>query len=201
MTDQKKIDQRSKKLSWLLRHGGYKEGLNMDAAGWVDVDEVLEKVEMSRVELEIVVHTNQKQRIQLEGDRVRCCQGHSTKNRHVTQEALEASWDRYEGEQIWHGTTMENLSIIAQEGLKPMRRTHVHCAPAPDSRVGKRANTPVMLRLSPRELRAAGLGIFEASNGVILIREAPPHAVVDLIALSRRAKSHLPALRKKFGLR
>ena len=59
--------RRSKKLSWLLRHGAREVGLPMDAAGWVSVPEVLRALSITRAQLEHAVATNRKRRLQLDG--------------------------------------------------------------------------------------------------------------------------------------
>ena len=82
--------RRSKRLSWLLRHGAREVGLPMDAAGWVSVPEVLRALSITRAQLEHAVATNRKRRLQLDGERVRACQGHSADGTPVTLEALEA---------------------------------------------------------------------------------------------------------------
>ena len=76
--------RRSKKLSWLLRHGAREVGLPMDAAGWVSVPEVLRALSITRAQLEHAVATNRKRRLQLDGERVRACQGHSADGTPVT---------------------------------------------------------------------------------------------------------------------
>src|SRR5690349_21685376 len=107
------IVEKSKTLSWLLRHGAREAGVSMDAAGWVPVPEVLRYLQLSRGDLEEVVRTNNKSRLELVGERVRACQGHSTENMPVTVEALEASWRLYEeGGSLFHGTTVEATEPI-----------------------------------------------------------------------------------------
>ncbi|MDI1483829.1 RNA 2'-phosphotransferase [Polyangium sp. y55x31] len=192
----------SKTLSWLLRHGAREAGVSMDAAGWVPVPEVLRYLRISRAALEEVVATNNKSRLTLEGDRVRACQGHSTENMPVTVEALEASWQPYtDGGSLWHGTTVEATAPIAREGLYPQKRTHVHLAPSLESKVGKRSATPVMLEISTERLRDAGLGVWEAQNGVVLVRHVPVSCIVDLACTTRAAKQAEASLRARFGFR
>src|SRR5258706_432319 len=45
----------SKKLSWLLRHGAGETGIDMDAAGWVAITDVLRTLHMGRAALEDAV--------------------------------------------------------------------------------------------------------------------------------------------------
>lgn len=194
------LKRASHALSQLLRHSAGEAGLSMDAAGWAPVDDVLRRARMSRATLDVVVRTNNKQRIQVEGDRIRCCQGHSREGMPVTLEALEASWaEDLRTEPIWHGTNEEALESIARQGLLPGGRTHVHLAEETDSKVGKRAGVGVLLGVDPVRLRAQGLGLYRSPNGVLLARTVPPGCLVDLVAVSERAKKHETRLRALFG--
>ena len=196
----RQLVNKSKQLSWLLRHGAHEQGLAMDEAGWMDIDDLLSFLNMSQAELELIVDTNNKGRFQLFDRRVRACQGHSVDNRAVTREALEASWSEYVGDaSIWHGTKADAVENIARQGLLPITRTHVHCASARDSIVGKRANVAVMLEISPVKIRKAGINIFVAPNEVILVRRIPPEAIINLVALTKRAKKRETELRGYLG--
>jgi putative RNA 2'-phosphotransferase len=107
-------------------------------------------------------------------DLIRACQGHSLANMPVTLEALEASWDVvHPAGLLWHGTTLQALRGIARYGIRPGARSHVHLAGAVDSRIGKRARVEVLLAVTPVALRASGLTVFQAPNGVLLVREVP----------------------------
>ncbi|MCA9658387.1 MAG: RNA 2'-phosphotransferase [Myxococcales bacterium] len=191
----------SKRLSWLLRHGAPEAGIRMDPAGWVALDEVLRYLGMSRSTLDAVVRSNTKRRLQVVGARIRCCQGHSTRSG-VTREALEASWETYEGDAlIWHGTSTGAVASIAEEGVLPQKRTHVHLAPTLASVVGKRAQVDVMLGVDPRLVRAAGQTIWRAPNGVILARRIDPEHIVEVRAMTRRSRAQEGELRALFGAR
>jgi putative RNA 2'-phosphotransferase len=182
-------------LSWLLRHGASESGLDMDAAGWARVDEVLRTLGMSRAALEGAVIENNKARFEVRGGRIRACQGHSLAGTPVTLDGLEASWERFAGEgPVWHGTRIAAVASIAREGLLPGERTHVHLAEALDSTVGKRAGVDVMLEVSPARLSAAGVGLFVSPNGVLLARSVPPPAIVGLRAMTDRARRSGDAL-------
>lgn len=189
------ITRKSKKLSWLLRHGAGSEGLPMDAAGWVPVEDVLARLRLSRGELAEVVRLNTKRRLQWQGERIRCCQGHSLDGMPVTLDALEASWVPWRGGTVWHGTHLDAIEPICREGIRPGRRTHVHLAPALESGVGKRAAVHVMLAVDPARMAEAGVPLFEAPNGVVLTRRVPPQCIVELRPMTRRAQAQAAALR------
>lgn len=196
-----RLIKKSKQLSWLLRHGAHAQGLAMDEAGWMEVDELLTFFSMTRAELKLIVDTNDKRRLQWVDGRIRACQGHSLDNRAVTREALEASWSAYIGDgSLWHGTTVDATEQIAREGILPITRTHVHCAPSRDSMVGKRAAVALLLEISPIKIREADFNLFIAPNGVVLVRHVPTEAIVGLAALTKKAKQREAELRASLGL-
>jgi putative RNA 2'-phosphotransferase len=191
----------SHKLSWLLRHGAHEAGLEMDAAGWAEIADVLRVLHMSRATLEGSVRDNNKARYEVRGTRIRACQGHSSAGTPVTLEGLEASWDAYtQAGPVWHGTRIAALAGIAREGILAGERTHVHLAEAIDSTVGKRANVDVMIEVSPARLAANGIGLFVSPNGVILARWVPPAAIVGLRPMTDRAERQSESLKAVLGL-
>jgi putative RNA 2'-phosphotransferase len=146
----------------------------MSADGWSAIADVLRVLEISRERLDAAVRANDKRRLQVDGDRIRACQGHSLAGMPVTCEALENSWERvYPDQLLWHGTNRAALPAIRREGLRAERRTHVHLAPSPDSPVGRRVAVDVLLGVD-----SGDLAVFRAPNGVLLTREVPVGAIV-----------------------
>ncbi|GAA1669330.1 RNA 2'-phosphotransferase [Kribbella yunnanensis] len=171
----------SRALSRLLRHTAGERGLAMTADGWAAIADVLKVVGMERGALDRAVEVNDKRRLQVDGERIRACQGHSLAGMPVTREALENSWERvYPDHLLWHGTTERVVAVIRSEGLKSGRRTHVHLAPAQDSLVGRRTKVDVLLTVDPENLP-----VYRAPNGVLLVREVPADAIVDAVHPAR----------------
>lgn len=193
-----KITRLSKTLSWLLRHAASAEGLVMDPAGWVCIDDVLRYLQISRDTLDDVVHENNKSRLQVEGNSIRCCQGHSLKGTPVTLDALEASWEIFQPTgSVWHGTYAQAAVAIAREGIVPGERSHVHLAEEKQSKVGKRANVTVLLEVCSSKLEAHGLQLFRSQNGVILARYVPADCIVNVIGITtsgKKSEAHLKNL-------
>ncbi len=82
--NEKERRKKSKFLSLVLRHQPDTIGIELDPAGWVDVEVLLSALtrhnrSMSRVALDEVVRTNDKQRFTFNQDhtRIRANQGHS----------------------------------------------------------------------------------------------------------------------------
>ena len=76
------MTQRSKFLSYVLRHAPQEAGLTLDRGGWVEIDALLQGLAragrpMSRKSLEQLVRDSDKQRFTVVGTRIRAAQGHS----------------------------------------------------------------------------------------------------------------------------
>jgi putative RNA 2'-phosphotransferase len=162
--------QLSKRLSLWLRHKPEAAALELDEAGWTDVDAVLTALASSglasgRQRLEQVIAGNDKQRFELspDGTRIRARQGHSV--------PVRLDWpSRDPPQHLYHGTVDRFLPAILAEGLKPMRRHHVHLSPDLETarKVGGRRGTPVILRVKAKALAAIGQPFFLTDNNVWL---------------------------------
>jgi putative RNA 2'-phosphotransferase len=148
----------SKRLSFWLRHRPDAAGLVLDAEGWTDVDAVLVALARQGMvggldRLWGMVGRNDKQRFEFTPDesRNRARQGHSV--------AVHLDWPaQVPPELLYHGTVERFLPAILQEGLRPMKRHHVHLSPdlATAARVGARRGAPVVLAVSALRLHRSG---------------------------------------------
>jgi putative RNA 2'-phosphotransferase len=196
--DLQALARKSKELSWLLRHGAREMGLAMDSAGFALIGEVLRMTGLSREAFDEVVAENNKSRYEVRGKQVRAVQGHSLEGTPVTLDGLESSWDEVlDDAPLYHGTSVVAArAILSGEGIHSAARTHVHLAAAVDSTVGKRAGVDVLLVISPARLRASGLRIFRAPNGVLLARAIPAATLVDVLACNGPGRSALVELKR-----
>lgn len=164
----------SKHMSYLLRHS---DKLPMSTDGYVEIDDLLLELRVGRSILDKVVETNNKSRFEIQGNRIRACQGHSRSI--VQDDAMQDSWiaEDPKGKTYYHGTIKKYLPRIMSEGLMPMGRTHVHLAPSMMSRVGKRKTSDVVLTVDGDILDQKNIDVFKSSNGVILVSMVPPEAI------------------------
>ncbi|TFV48916.1 RNA 2'-phosphotransferase [Blastococcus sp. TF02A-35] len=159
----------SKRLSYVLRHRPDSVGLELDPAGWADVDRLLAALHLTREQLERVVATNDKRRFELRGDRIRAVQGHSV--------AVELGYAPERPPPVlFHGTVERFLPSILAEGLRPGRRHAVHLSPdvATARTVGARRGRPVVLRVDAARLADDGTTFSRSANGVWLVDAVPP---------------------------
>jgi putative RNA 2'-phosphotransferase len=164
----------SKFLSYVLRHNPSAIGVDLDPAGWLDIDTLLTAAQthgrrLSRADLHRVVAENDKRRFEVRGNRIRAAQGHSV-NVDLDLAAVEPP------DRLYHGTATRFLDAILAEGLKPMRRSHVHLSadPATARTVGTRHGRPVVLTVDSAGMHRDGHTFHRAANGVWLTRHVPP---------------------------
>lgn len=163
----------SKHLSYILRHKPDAIGLELDSAGWAELDVLIAKSpEISnRDEILTVVAENDKQRFILseDGARIRANQGHSI--------SIELGLKPTEPPtHLYHGTATRFLDIILEQGLKKMNRQHVHLSADIETatKVGSRHGKVVILLLDIQAMRADGFDFFVSENGVWLTDHVPP---------------------------
>jgi putative RNA 2'-phosphotransferase len=161
----------SKRLSYVLRHAPGSAGLTLDDAGWVDVDDLMAALRLTRAELDDVVARNDKQRFAFDasGARIRASQGHSVP---IDLGYTPASPPA----ELFHGTLERYLAAILTEGLRPGNRHAVHLSPDVQTArtVGARRGRPVVLRVDAAALAAEGAAFTRSATGVWLIDAVPP---------------------------
>ncbi|MER7831866.1 RNA 2'-phosphotransferase [Streptomyces sp. NPDC095602] len=172
--DEQRAVKVSKYLSRHLRHQPERIGLVLDPQGWVAVDDLLRalarhRMPVSRAELEHVVATNDKRRFTLEGDRIRASQGHTVDVDLGLPPAVPPAY-------LYHGTVPAALDAIRAEGLRPMRRHHVHLSPDRETatRVGARRGRAVVLSVDSGAMHRDGHVFHVSANGVWLTDAVPP---------------------------
>lgn len=168
--------QRSKQLSYVLRHRPDSVGLVLDEAGWVTVDALLAALArhgtaLARGELEAIVRGSDKQRFAFsdDGQRIRAQQGHSVA---VDLGHAEATPPPL----LYHGTVARFLPSIAEHGLRRGQRHHVHLSATPETAtaVGQRRGAPVILTVRAAAMAADGHRFFVTPNHVWLTDHVAP---------------------------
>jgi putative RNA 2'-phosphotransferase len=171
----------SKFLSLVLRHQPTLIGIELDAAGWTDVDGLLAAcarhgTQITRGELDAVVAGSDKQRFALspDGTRIRANQGHSV----PVELGLPA---RTPPERLYHGTVADALDGIRTSGLEKRARHHVHLSVERDTatKVGSRRGRPVILTIRAGDMARDGHAFYVSDNGVWLT-DFVPAKYIDL---------------------
>ncbi|MEM1294974.1 MAG: RNA 2'-phosphotransferase [Verrucomicrobiota bacterium] len=176
---EKNLVKHSKFLSLVLRHHPETIGLSLDEHGWVEVNDLLVKMNaqgrtINREELEQVVATNDKKRFAFsdDGNRIRANQGHS-----VSVDL--ALVPKPPPSELFHGTADRNLNSIMDRGILPGQRQQVHLSSdrVTAVKVGQRHGKPIVLRIDTQTMHDAGHDFFLSDNGVWLTANVPPEFV------------------------
>jgi putative RNA 2'-phosphotransferase len=174
MTPQQLV-RASKFLSLVLRHEPGKVGLGLDAAGWADVQGLLDALKehglaLTLEQLKQIVNTSDKKRFAFSEDglRIRASQGHS-----VEVDLQYAP--QHPPKLLYHGTAERFLGAIRAKGLSKMGRHHVHLSAEPrlTMEVGARHGKPVLLIIEAQAMAEAGYTFYLSANGVWLVDHVP----------------------------
>lgn len=173
--DEKEKTKLSKLLSLILRHEPSKIGLaELEPAGYVPVALLLERLNVTREDLDMIVEENNKQRFAYDptGTRIRANQGHSV------PVDLQLSPDM-PPDVLYHGTPEKSVAQIRQEGLRKMARHAVHLSPdiPTATAVGARRGRPIILQIDAAKMHADGHVFYRSENGVWLTDEVPPEYI------------------------
>lgn len=173
--------ERSKYLSYLLRHKPEAVGLTLDREGWCSILELLEKTDFTYDELVDIVTTDEKQRYEfapelgsvtaLRYEAIRASQGHSTSQVRMTFKTAVPPTVLY------HGTVDTTQDVILKQGLKPMNRHHVHLSAdlnTAETVGGRRKGGTVVFEVDAKSMVADGIKFFISENGVWLVDAVAP---------------------------
>jgi putative RNA 2'-phosphotransferase len=172
----------SKYLSLHLRHRPEALGLTLGPGGWVEIDALLQAAaargfQIGRDELKAIVASNYKQRFSIspDGKQIRANQGHSVSVDLELAPALPPPL-------LYHGTGEQSVRAIQAEGLRQMRRHHVHLSADAETarRVGARHGRPAIFTVDAARMSADGHAFYRSENGVWLV-ETVPAAYLTLI--------------------
>lgn len=171
----------SRYLSYLLRHKPETLNLYVDKNGYVNVDELIQRVnsvekyknQLTKEILEEIVKNDDKQRYSYNEDKtkIRAVQGHSfivdTVKKGIPPTVL------------YHGTTSSSYELIKKKGINKMTRTYVHLSKDVETaeKVAKRhvktKDTIVVLVIDTKKMLADGYTFYVAENGVWLTEHIP----------------------------
>ena len=170
----------SKFLSLILRHKPQLIGLELDEHGWVDVEDLIRRVNRTRpldlATLEQIVAQDEKQRyaFSADGKLIRANQGHSIP---VDVELAELE----PPEILYHGTGERFAASIRAQGLLKMSRLYVHLSSDVETanKVGRRHGKPKIFVVESGRMFADGCKFFRSVNGVWLTEHVPAKYISD----------------------
>ncbi len=175
MSNSKDKTNKSKYLSWALRHGLNELKLVPDSEGYVKLSDILSKSNGQCGTLDEVINivdTCPKKRFTIKkvGNQmlIRANQGHSKDvGDKIDSEALMEKINKpIDG--IFHGSYKKHLESIKSSGLNRMSRKHIHFAKSLDAASGKRSDCDLLIYVDTKKAMDDGIVFYESSNGVVL---------------------------------
>jgi putative RNA 2'-phosphotransferase len=176
MFDNKSIINKSKYLSYILRHNPEKANLKLEKDGWVLISDILKNINISMSEIEEIVALDDKQRFSFDSNKtkLRANQGHSVNiDIHFKKEIPPVV--------LYHGTSKRFLSSILKSGLDKRNRQYVHLSPDEKTAydVGIRHGEPIILKINCNTMVQDGYDFFLSENGVWLTDNIPPKYIFE----------------------
>jgi putative RNA 2'-phosphotransferase len=173
------ITKISKFLSLLLRHKPQTIGLKLDANGWADINELIEKsknIKLDRALIDEVVAKNDKQRFIIENNKIRANQGHSID--------VDLEFKTIEPPSVlYHGTATRFLDSIMKIGLTKQKRQQVHLSQEIKTAiaVGKRHGKVALLKIDAEKMFEKGYEFYLSENGVWLTDNVPLEYIDEML--------------------
>lgn len=169
----------SKALSFVLRHGATKLGLQLGADGFLYVDEILSLPQYrayTQGDVLRVVENSNKQRFAVRSHpadgrlQIRANQGHSLQVEDL--ELIPITKDTGLPDIVVHGTYLRHWPSIKSQGLSRMSRMHIHLAPglpAADEVIsGMRNSCDLAVFIDLPKALSDGLKFYWSTNKAIL---------------------------------
>ena len=169
--------EKSKYLSYILRHRPDALGLKLTKDGWLDIAQFIEacqkkNISFSQEDIRYIVENNNKNRFAYSDDglRIRASQGHSVKNVKIPMAS------KIPPPVLYHGTTTRFLNSILKKGLLPKTRHHVHLSKDIKTAlsVGGRHGDPELLQINAADMYASGNHTFYLSENNVWLTDTVP---------------------------
>lgn len=165
----KKQVNRSKYLSYLLRHHPEEVGCDIDEYGWVNVEKLIKGSDFTAEELKAIIEEDTRYTFSDDGTMVRAFHGHSIPTVHYQKESIPET-------DLYHGTSEENAEKIMKSGfIKGMNRIQVHLSINKENalKIGKRHGKPCVFRIDTKAMIQDGFKFYESGDGVWLTGDIP----------------------------
>lgn len=150
----------SRKLAYLLRHSDVP-----DEQGWISLEKLIFDYCYTGQSLKQIVANDEKHRYEFsdDGKKVRALYGHSNHVRIHYEPSIPPPI-------LYHGTSIDRVDSIMEEGLKPMCRRYVHLSETTEDaiKVGKRHGEPAVLAIDTKMVILDGGCFYRVSNGIWL---------------------------------
>ncbi|MCG7408429.1 RNA 2'-phosphotransferase [Paenibacillus sp. ACRRX] len=166
----------SKEVSYALRHAPWEYELELDAEGWVEIEQLLHALHMDQRwkavtpnDLAVMIDLSDKKRHEIGRGKIRALYGHSVPDKITKQAEVPPAI-------LYHGTARCLVEQILEKGLHPMKRQYVHLSTdtATAMTVGARKDSsPVLLRIDAERANKEGIPFYCGNHSIWLADGVP----------------------------
>jgi putative RNA 2'-phosphotransferase len=177
MSHRHEVTALSKLMAYILRHRPDEFGLVLDEDGFISLKELLQAIAeeegwsyVRRSHIMEVASTSERERFEVQDERIRATYGHSLPHRIHYEPAAPPTI-------LYHGTRRRAYPHILHRGLDPMGRSYVHLTTSPElaMRIGKRRDPqPVLLEIQAQRASEEGVPFYQANPLIYLTDHIPP---------------------------
>ncbi len=168
----------SKYMSYILRHNP--QGMSISIDGWMEVEDLLKLLNrrfsfnIQGSDIERIVLNNDKKRFKIKSSKIRASQGHSLKQ--IDLNLIPKIPPEY----LYHGTKRSSFELISKEGLRKLKRHHVHLSKDRRTAINvanRWREHNLILRIHSKEMYHKGHTFYLSENGVWLTDHVPPQYI------------------------
>ena len=173
----------SKEISYALRHAPWEYELEMDAEGWVPIEQLLDALHrendwknVTQDDIQQMIDVSDKKRHEIIGSRIRAFYGHS-----IPMKIFKTQ--RRPPEVLYHGTARRFMKSIMDNGLSPQSRQYVHLSQDIETAqsVGKRHDDkPCILIIDSLKAWNDGISFYYGNEKVWLADTVPSIYIKEL---------------------
>jgi putative RNA 2'-phosphotransferase len=177
MAHRHKVTALSKLMTYILQHCPDEFGLVLDLDGFISIQELQQAIAeeegwsyVRRSHIMEVAYTSERERFEVQDDKIRAPSGHSLPHRIHYEPVLPSTI-------LYHGTKRKSYQHILQRGLDPMGRSYVHLTTSPELavRIGRRRDPqPLLLEIQAQRASEEGIPFYQANPLIYLADHIPP---------------------------
>ena len=172
------LREKSKYLSYLLRHKPEEAKCTLDNEGYVDVKTLLENTDFTMELLDKLVEKDTRYAFSDDKTKIKAFHGHSKSF------GINYKVDNDIPSVLYHGTSERNYELIKQSGMiKSMSRQNVHLSSSEEQAklIGKRHGKPIVLFIDTKQMIKDGFVFFKSEDNVYLTSDMPIKYIIKVV--------------------
>ena len=178
--DDEREDRLGRFISGALRHFPAKLGLSMYEDGWVSINALTYAAARKykwpkKYHVYALVESDKKGRYEISGGKIRAVYGHSID--------VVLDYPLYEGDFAYFGTGPDEVDIILEEGILPVKQKYVHLSTTLEKAIEVAMvhfENPSIFKIDVTAAIDDGLNIMIANDDILLADEIPADYILEI---------------------